>query len=268
MGKRAKSLPDRRSTRPERDESSAVSSRPAPASSRESRASSAVVLARRRPRQLARRLRYRPTLTVQKFFHMPRWRRLPVPSDGRQRRRSAPSDATPALWQRGRSLLVSLWQPRRAVDAALPSWVHVLVGLSDDGLRVPGTRVRLGLDALLGTLLPGAGDALGGVTAAMLMYVAWRRGAPPALLYKMLGNAAVDIGVGSIPIIGDVFDLGFHANRRNLDLLEAHLKQRAKPSRASRLSLLLAFLGLGLLILLVLAGLVALFVFGWRELGR
>ena len=67
----------------------------------------------------------------------------------------------------------------------------MLVGLSDDGLAVPGIRARLELDALLGTLLPGAGDALYGVTAAMLMLRggAWRRGAP-ALLYEMLGNVA------------------------------------------------------------------------------
>lgn len=198
-----------------------------------------------------------------------KWRRLAVPDGGLERRRQAPrSEPRRALWERGRRLVASLWQPRRAVDAALPSWVHLLVGLSDDGLRVPGTRVRLGLDALLGTLLPGAGDALGGVTAAMLMYVAWRRGAPPGLIYEMLGNAALDIGVGSIPIVGDVFDVGFHANRRNLDLLEAFLKQRAKPSRASRLTAMLALGGLGALIVLVLAGMAALLVLGWRELRQ
>ena len=203
------------------------------------------------------------------FFQMQRLRRLGVPNGRHERRSWMPSTAQRrVLWERGRRLVVSLWQPRRAVDAALPSWVHTLVGLSDDGLRVPGTRVRLGLDALLGTLLPGAGDALGGVTAAMLMYVAWRRGAPAALLYEMLGNAALDIGLGSVPIVGDVFDVGFHANRRNLDLLEAFLKRRAQPSRASRLALMLAFGGLGALILLVLAGVVALIAFGWRELSH
>jgi hypothetical protein len=212
-------------------------------------------------------LRYDAGDLMRPFIQMQKLRRLAVPSAGAARRRWGPSSGQGgALWERGRRLVVSLWQPRRAVDAVLPSWVHMLVGLSDDGLRVPGTRVRLGLDALLGTLLPGAGDALGGVTAATLMYVAWRRGAPPALLYEMLGNAAIDIGVGSIPIVGDVFDAGFHANRRNLDLLEAFLKQRAKPSRASRLTAMLAFGGLAVLVLLVLAGMVALLVFGWREL--
>jgi hypothetical protein len=210
---------------------------------------------------------YSAVVTPRPLVQLQKLRRLAVPEGGHDRRRWMPSSGPrDSLWERGRRLVVSLWQPRRAVDAALPSWVHLLVGLSDDGLRVPGTRVRLGLDALVGTLVPGAGDALGGVTAGMLMYVAWRRGAPPTLIYKMLGNAALDIGVGSIPIVGDVFDVGFHANRRNLDLLEAFLKQRSKPSRASRLTAMLAFGGLGALVLLVLAGMIALLVLGWREL--
>jgi hypothetical protein len=167
-----------------------------------------------------------------------------------------------------RAWAVALSKPRRGIDAALPQWVHLLVGLSDDGLRIPGTKVRLGLDALVGTLLPGAGDALGGVTAAMLMYVAWKRGAPAPLLYRMLGNATLDIGLGSIPIVGDLFDLGFHANRRNLDLLEDFLTARTKAARASRLSAVFAFAGLGLVMLLVLAGLVGLFVFGWHAFQR
>ncbi|HWO10284.1 MAG TPA: DUF4112 domain-containing protein [Polyangiaceae bacterium] len=191
-------------------------------------------------------------------FNTPWVRRLSLPSA--EGRRSA--------WAGVRRAVASLWRPRRAVDAALPSWVHLLVGISDDGLQVPGTRVRLGLDALLGTLLPGAGDALGGVTAAMLMYVAWKRGAPANLLYQMLGNAALDIGLGSIPIVGDVFDVGFHANRRNLDLLEAFLKRRAKPARASRLNTLLVFGALGALMLLLVTGLVALVVFGWHAFRR
>lgn len=202
------------------------------------------------------------------LFNSERLRRLPLPNATRAKlQQSMPSShQRRAWWARARGALGALWKPHRAVDAALPNWVHVLVGLSDDGLQVPGTRVRLGLDALLGALLPGAGDALGGVTAATLMYVAWRRGAPAPLLYKMLGNAALDIGVGTIPIVGDLFDVGFHANRRNLDLLEQHLKQRAQPQRASRLSAVLAFGALGSMMLLMVAGLVALVWFAWRAL--
>jgi hypothetical protein len=173
-----------------------------------------------------------------------------------------------ALWQRSRALLASVWRPLQRRDATLPNWIHVLVGVSDDGLRIPGTSIRLGLDALLGTLLPGLGDALGGVTAAALMYVAWRRGAPRELLVRMLGNATADIAVGSIPIVGDVFDLGFHANRRNLSLLEEFLTRRTRVERASRLSAVLIFGLLSLVMLAVLAGVVGLLIVSWRKIQQ
>jgi len=170
-----------------------------------------------------------------------------------------------ALWMRMRAVLTVLWRPRRGADGALPQWLHLMVGVSDDGLQIPGTRVRLGLDALLGTLLPGAGDALGGVTSAAIMYVAWKRGAPRDLLFKMLGNAALDIGFGSIPFVGDIFDLGFHANRRNLTMLEDYLGSRTRRTAASKLTAVLIFGMLGLLMVLALAGIVGLGVWLWHR---
>jgi hypothetical protein len=171
------------------------------------------------------------------------------------------------LWLRTRAFLAALWQPRRGADVSLPQWLHLLVGVSDDGLRIPGTRVRLGLDALLGTLLPGAGDALGGVTSATIMYVAWKRGAPRGLLFAMLRNAAMDIGFGSIPFVGDIFDLGFHANRRNLSLLEDFLRARTRREAASQLTAVIVFGLLGLMMVLALAGMIGLGVWLWRRYG-
>jgi hypothetical protein len=184
-----------------------------------------------------------------------------------QRARLASAPERERLWHSLRAYIVALSRPR-GTDVALPHWLHLLVGVSDDGLRIPGTRVRFGLDALLGTLLPGAGDALGGVTALSLMYVAWRRGAPGDLLFRMLGNATLDVAFGSIPIVGDVFDLGFHANRRNLTLLEDHLRQRTQRARAKRLTAVLAMGLLVVLMLLMLAAAVGLVVFSWRELAQ
>lgn len=169
-----------------------------------------------------------------------------------------------AFWQRAKVTLGALWRPRRG-DVSLPPWLHLLVGLSDDGIRVPGTRVTLGLDALLGTFLPGAGDAFGGVTSVAIMAVAWRRGAPRRLLLKMLGIATVDIVFGSIPIVGDVFDLGFHANRKNLTLLEDHLRDRTRAERASKASAILIFTLLVCMMLAVLAAAVGLVVVSWKH---
>ena len=82
---------------------------------------------------------------------------------------------------------------------------------------------------------------------------------------RMLGNAALDIGVGSIPIVGDLFDFGFHANRRSLSLLEEFLKQRSHAQRASRFAALLMFGLLALVMLLVVTGVVGLLVVSWRK---
>ena len=76
---------------------------------------------------------------------------------------------------------------------------------------------------------------------------------------------ALDIGVGSIPIVGDLFDFGFHANRRNLSLLEEFLKRRSRAERASRLTALLMFGLLALVMLLVVTGVVGLLVVSWRK---
>lgn len=176
-----------------------------------------------------------------------------------------PGLARHVLWLRTRAFLAALWQPRRGADVALPQWLHLLVGVSDDGIQIPGTRVRLGLDALLGTLLPGAGDALGGVTSATIMYVAWKRGAPRELLFQMLGNAAMDIAFGSIPFVGDIFDLGFHANRRNLSMLEDFLRARTKREAASQLTAVLVFGLLGSMMVLALLGMVGLGIWLWRR---
>jgi hypothetical protein len=169
-----------------------------------------------------------------------------------------------AVWQRSKRFLEELAHPPRGSDVSLPQWLHLLVKVSDDGLRIPGTSLKLGLDALLGTLLPGAGDALGGVTAVTMMYIAWQRGASRDLLLRMLGNATLDVAFGSIPIVGDIFDLGFHANRRNMTLLEDFLRRKSKAQRASKASVVLIFGLLFVAMLLVLAGAVGLIVVGWR----
>lgn len=168
-----------------------------------------------------------------------------------------------ALVRRTGAMFGGPWGQRS--DSSVPGWLNLLVRVSDDGLRVPGTPVRVGLDAVLGALLPGAGDALGGVTAAVVMFVAWQRGAPRAVLFKMLRNAGADIAFGAIPIVGDIFDLGFHANRMNLTLLEEHMKQKTSAERASRAGIIAVFVLLALSMLLAIAVAVWLAVAAWNH---
>jgi hypothetical protein len=121
----------------------------------------------------------------------------------------------------------------------------------DSAVRVPGTNVRFGLDPVLG-LLPGLGDAAGGALTGYLILQAARLGAPASVLSRMLGNVAVDTLGGMVPLVGDLFDLGWKANLRNLALLERHLERPAETRAASRGLVAAVLVGL---VLVVAAGL-------------
>jgi Domain of unknown function (DUF4112) len=123
----------------------------------------------------------------------------------------------------------------------------------DEAIRIPGTNIRIGLDALLG-LLPGGGDVAAGVFSGLIILQAARAGAPAPVLGRMLGNVLLDVVVGSIPLLGDVFDVAWRANSRNVRLLEAWLDRPTATRRAS------AFTVGGILLLLLLV--VALAVWG------
>jgi hypothetical protein len=94
----------------------------------------------------------------------------------------------------------------------------------DSAWGLPGTRFRFGADAVLG-LLPGVGDAASFGLSAYLVYEARRLGAPPALLRRMVVNVGLDSVVGAVPLLGDVFDVVFKANKRNMALLRGHLAE-------------------------------------------
>ena len=97
-----------------------------------------------------------------------------------------------------------------------------LAWLMDRAFHIPGTRIRVGLDALLG-LLPIGGDVLTGVVQAGLVLVALRYYKVPKIVAaRMAANVLIDIAVGAIPLIGDLFDIGFKANTRNIRLLDAY----------------------------------------------
>lgn len=100
-----------------------------------------------------------------------------------------------------------------------------LATLLDGAWGIPFTRWRLGIDPLLG-LLPVAGDVLGAVLGAGIIWQAHKAGAPKALKLKMLGNIGLDFVLGSVPIVGDLADIAFRKNDRNASLLEAWAQQQ------------------------------------------
>jgi hypothetical protein len=108
----------------------------------------------------------------------------------------------------------------------------LLTHLFDQAFRVPGTKWRFGLDALLG-LLPGAGDVVGALVGAYGILVARELGAPASIQLRMLANVALDALTGAVPIAGDIFDFVFKAHVRNRVLLEQWMQQPHATARKS-----------------------------------
>jgi len=101
--------------------------------------------------------------------------------------------------------------------------------LMDRAIKIPGTNISLGLDALLG-LLPVGGDVLTGFVQAGLVLVALKHyRVPRAVAARMMGNVLLDIAVGAIPLLGDMFDVFFKANTANLKLLAPYRRNRGTP---------------------------------------
>lgn len=121
--------------------------------------------------------------------------------------------------------------PERAASAL--SRARRISRVMDDLVRIPGTRRRIGIDPLLG-FVPGLGDWVAIVVSLDLVVSAARMGAGVALLMRMTGNLALDAIVGMVPLLGDVFDFGWKANRRNLALLEALVRDREGTRERSR----------------------------------
>ena len=114
----------------------------------------------------------------------------------------------------------------RPLDAAARiARLRRLAWLLDAQFGLPGTKFRFGVNSLFG-LAPVAGDAALGLVSLYLIWEAKRLGAPAGLIGQMLANVAIEVAGGSVPILGDVFDMAFKANLRNLDLLERWLKTR------------------------------------------
>ena len=110
--------------------------------------------------------------------------------------------------------------------AALRKWSILL----DSAFRVPGTRITFGLDPIFG-LIPGLGDLTSPFFAALLLFHAVRMRIPRVVQVRMMINAAIDLLIGIVPIVGDLFDFAWKANVRNLALLERYARPGSTATR-------------------------------------
>lgn len=111
------------------------------------------------------------------------------------------------------------------------SLLELIAWIMDRAIPIPGTKIRVGLDAILG-LIPIGGDALTGlIQCGVVLAAITRYKVPKAVAARMVANVLIDMGVGAIPIVGDVFDVFFKANTKNVGLLReaSGYRQLGKP---------------------------------------
>ena len=125
---------------------------------------------------------------------------------------------------------------------------RALARILDTAVGIPGTKIRIGLDPVLG-LVPGAGDVASAMLSAYIVLIAANKGTPRPVIWRMLGNIAVDTALGSVPVLGDLFDVAYKSNIRNVELLERYAIEPATVERRSR--------GLAVLVIVIVAALVA-----------
>jgi hypothetical protein len=131
--------------------------------------------------------------------------------------------------------------------------------------------VRFGFDAIIG-LVPAIGDVLTSFVSMYILRVAARRGVPRVVLLRMTANLAIDYVAGSVPIVGDAFDVYWKANIKNVELLKRHAV--AGPVAAKHGSagdwLFVGGLIAGLVALLVGCGTITYFVAAavWHAIAR
>ncbi len=137
--------------------------------------------------------------------------------------------------------------------------LDMLSRLLDTWFRVPGTNIRFGLDGIIG-FVPGIGDFLGGLASCVIVVAAFFRGVPMVTVARMVANLGVEVVVGIVPVLGNLFDIGWRANRRNYALLERSLTYGRRDTW--RDWVFMGLIGLGLMAMAMLPFLLLLWLGG------
>jgi hypothetical protein len=137
--------------------------------------------------------------------------------------------------------------------------LDMLSRLLDTWFRIPGTDIRFGLDGIIG-FVPGVGDFLGGAASCVIVVAAYFRGVPMVTVARMVANLAIEVVVGMVPVLGNLFDIGWRANRRNYHLLERSLQTGKRDTAKDWL--FMGLLAAGLITLAMLPFLLLLWVGG------
>ncbi|MBD1887540.1 MULTISPECIES: DUF4112 domain-containing protein [Microcoleus] len=158
--------------------------------------------------------------------------------------------------------------PIQNSSANTPSQSHVaslrrirrISHLLDNAIPIPGTKYRIGLDPILG-LIPGGGDLISSIFAGYVVLKSAQMGVPRETLVQMAANIVFDTFAGTVPVAGDLLDVTWKANVKNIELLDAHLGSPEPGKKADWLFVAGLLLGL----MLIVGGVIFLSVmlFGW-----
>lgn len=140
---------------------------------------------------------------------------------------------------------------RSGVNNNVLRWLERVANQLDAKYKLPGTRFKFGLDPIIG-IIPGVGDAVTMIFSSVLVLVMMREGASGKVAVKMFGNVLLDTVIGSIPIIGVVFDAWYKANNRNIRLLKEYYEEGKHRGSG---------MGLAIIIILILLAIFAILVY-------
>ncbi|MDZ4795500.1 MAG: DUF4112 domain-containing protein [Bacteroidota bacterium] len=128
--------------------------------------------------------------------------------------------------------------------------LHSLAKFMDAQFRIPGTSIRFGLDSLIG-LVPGVGDLVSFFISGYMVSIAVKKGASGFVQARMLFNIVIDAVVGAVPILGDIFDVAFKANQRNMKLLQQHYGEGKHQGSSKKVIVPVVIVMIGVLVGLV-----------------
>jgi len=137
--------------------------------------------------------------------------------------------------------------------------LDLLSRVLDTWFRIPGTNIRFGLDGIIG-FVPGVGDFLAGAASCIIVLAAFVRGVPLVTVARMVVNLVIEVGIGMVPVLGNLFDIGWRANRRNYHLLEQSLAGARRDTWKDWV--FMGLLALGLIVLAMLPFLLLLWIGG------
>lgn len=129
-----------------------------------------------------------------------------------------------------RPLPLGIELPTGRTPADIRRRMEAMERLLERSLTIPGTKIGVGLDAMIG-VVPVVGDAIAAMLGAYLIWEANNLGLPKWKLWRMAGNVAFDAAVGAVPVAGDLFDFAFRSNSRNLKIVKRHLDKHHPETR-------------------------------------